>query len=253
MARLRRRRARSDPSPRARRVDAASPRRRPLEGWRGVAARRSRAPGTYPRIWAYEPIMFAVRDSAAPGRGVRRWPTSARRRRNEWPSIEAAYDAYASKPPLNVMTPGVAARVRRLRLARPRRRHVRAQVPARGRGADLRDGPEPRRVRRSCPTSRRRCGSCAARRAPTSPRRSAPRSRTGSARRARGDGAAAVTSARSRTPTRPSRRCSGSRGYASAARYARLRSSITARPPVRVGLVRRVERAPVDDTAVARA
>ena len=29
--------------------------------------------------------------------------TSARRRRNEWPSIEAAFDAYASKPPLNVM------------------------------------------------------------------------------------------------------------------------------------------------------
>ena len=31
--------------------------------------------------------------------------TSARRRRNEWASVDEAYDAYASKPPLNVMTP----------------------------------------------------------------------------------------------------------------------------------------------------
>jgi pimeloyl-ACP methyl ester carboxylesterase len=30
---------------------------------------------------------------------------SARRRRNAWPSVAAAFDAYASKPPLNVMTP----------------------------------------------------------------------------------------------------------------------------------------------------
>ena len=30
---------------------------------------------------------------------------SARRRRNTWPSLAAAFDAYAAKPPLNVMTP----------------------------------------------------------------------------------------------------------------------------------------------------
>ena len=30
---------------------------------------------------------------------------NARKRRNEWASIDEAYDAYASKPPLNVMTP----------------------------------------------------------------------------------------------------------------------------------------------------
>jgi len=60
------------------------------------------SPGTYPRIWTYEPIMFP---GEVPPHPVEDFglATSARRRRNEWPSIEAAFDAYASKPPLNVM------------------------------------------------------------------------------------------------------------------------------------------------------
>jgi pimeloyl-ACP methyl ester carboxylesterase len=59
--------------------------------------------GTYPRIWAYEPIIFPS-SAAAP---VEDFPLarSARRRRNEWSSVEEVYDAYASKPPLDVMTP----------------------------------------------------------------------------------------------------------------------------------------------------
>ncbi len=62
----------------------------------------ARRPGTYPRIWAFEPIMFP--DEFVP---VGDFPMarSARRRRNEWASIEEAYEAYSSKPPLNVMTP----------------------------------------------------------------------------------------------------------------------------------------------------
>jgi pimeloyl-ACP methyl ester carboxylesterase len=63
-------------------------------------ARRNR---TYPRIWAYEPIIFA----AARDLPKDNFPlaTSARRRRNEWASNDEAFDAYSSKPPLDVMTP----------------------------------------------------------------------------------------------------------------------------------------------------
>jgi pimeloyl-ACP methyl ester carboxylesterase len=65
-----------------------------------------RRPGTYPRIWAFEPIMFPT--ELAPGNvPIDDFPLarSARRRRNEWASIAEAYEAYSSKPPLNVMTP----------------------------------------------------------------------------------------------------------------------------------------------------
>jgi pimeloyl-ACP methyl ester carboxylesterase len=60
-------------------------------------------PGTYPRIWAFEPIIFQ-RSAFDP---VDDFPLarSARRRRNEWSSVDEIYDAYASKPPLDVMAP----------------------------------------------------------------------------------------------------------------------------------------------------
>jgi pimeloyl-ACP methyl ester carboxylesterase len=58
------------------------------------------APGTYARIWTYEPIMFAGTRPLDEEFGMAR---AARRRRNEWPSIDAAVEAYASKPPMNVM------------------------------------------------------------------------------------------------------------------------------------------------------
>lgn len=60
------------------------------------------APGTYPRIWVYEPIMFPS-EAPLPPNAEFGMAGAARRRRNEWPSIDAAYEAYASKPPLNVM------------------------------------------------------------------------------------------------------------------------------------------------------
>jgi pimeloyl-ACP methyl ester carboxylesterase len=68
-----------------------------------------RTPGTFPRIWAYEPIIFPVDGVQALGEApADDFPLarSARRRRNEWASVEDAYDAYASKPPLSSMTPG---------------------------------------------------------------------------------------------------------------------------------------------------
>ncbi len=61
-------------------------------------------PGTFATIWAYEPIMFPTLEAIEPkfdfGLAV-----GARRRRNEWASLDDVYTAYASKPPLNVMTP----------------------------------------------------------------------------------------------------------------------------------------------------
>lgn len=60
-------------------------------------------PGTFPRIWAYEPIIFD-RDEPAPPDSNFFLARSARKRRNEWRSLDEALAAYASKPPLNVMT-----------------------------------------------------------------------------------------------------------------------------------------------------
>jgi pimeloyl-ACP methyl ester carboxylesterase len=61
-------------------------------------------PGTYARIWAYEPIMFPS-EAEVPPEDELGMATAARRRRNEWPSIDAAFESYASKPPMNVMQP----------------------------------------------------------------------------------------------------------------------------------------------------
>ena len=60
-------------------------------------------PGTFARIWAYEPIMFPS-DVPMPPAADFPLAVGARKRRNEWPSRDAAYDAYAAKPPLDVMT-----------------------------------------------------------------------------------------------------------------------------------------------------
>jgi pimeloyl-ACP methyl ester carboxylesterase len=62
-----------------------------------------RKPGTFARIWAYEPIMFPSEETLPPEEDFV-LARSARKRRNEWQSTEEAFAAYASKPPLNVMT-----------------------------------------------------------------------------------------------------------------------------------------------------
>ncbi len=60
-------------------------------------------PGTFPRIWAYEPIIFASEHPLPPQEDFF-LARAARKRRNEWRSTDAAFAAYASKPPLDVMT-----------------------------------------------------------------------------------------------------------------------------------------------------
>jgi pimeloyl-ACP methyl ester carboxylesterase len=63
----------------------------------------AREPGTFRRIWAYEPIIFD-HDEPRPPDSDFFLSRAARKRRNEWSSREEAFAAYASKPPLNVMT-----------------------------------------------------------------------------------------------------------------------------------------------------
>lgn len=60
--------------------------------------------GTFARIWAYEPIIFPTDTHLAPDHDFP-LATIARNRRDAWPSRDAAYEAYASKPPLGTMTP----------------------------------------------------------------------------------------------------------------------------------------------------
>jgi pimeloyl-ACP methyl ester carboxylesterase len=63
----------------------------------------ARAPGTFARIWCYEPIVV-------PGEPVRLGDddplvAGALRRREVWESRQAALDAYSSRPPLHVLDP----------------------------------------------------------------------------------------------------------------------------------------------------
>ncbi|MDQ1476627.1 MAG: hypothetical protein QOE62_1856 [Actinomycetota bacterium] len=61
-------------------------------------------PGTFGRIWAYEPIIFATPEPLPPQDDFF-LSRAARRRRDIWSSTDEALAAYASKPPLDVMTP----------------------------------------------------------------------------------------------------------------------------------------------------
>ena len=59
-------------------------------------------PGTYPRIWAYEPIVYPTDRSLDP-QPDNPMSNAARRRRAGWPSPDAAFAAYAAKPPLDAL------------------------------------------------------------------------------------------------------------------------------------------------------
>ncbi|MGZ8752594.1 MAG: alpha/beta fold hydrolase [Acidimicrobiia bacterium] len=61
-------------------------------------------PGTYPRIWAYEPIVFPT-DAPLEPRPDNPMSNAARRRRAVWPSPDDAFAAYAAKPPLDALDP----------------------------------------------------------------------------------------------------------------------------------------------------
>ena len=60
-------------------------------------------PGTYARIWAFEPILFKSLEPLPPDADFVLART-ARKRRDDWSSPEEAFDAFAAKPPLQVMT-----------------------------------------------------------------------------------------------------------------------------------------------------
>jgi len=59
--------------------------------------------GTFAKIWAYEPIIFASERPLPPQEDFF-LARAARKRRNVWHSTDEAFAAYASKPPLDVMT-----------------------------------------------------------------------------------------------------------------------------------------------------
>ena len=62
----------------------------------------AREPGTFTRLWCYEPIVFPSDEPLEPQSD---FPLSegARRRRAVWPSREEAFASYASRPPLDVL------------------------------------------------------------------------------------------------------------------------------------------------------
>jgi pimeloyl-ACP methyl ester carboxylesterase len=64
----------------------------------GEAQRR----GAYATIWTYEPIIFPDGAQRATEAQMR-LATGARRRRDEWSSVDEAYAVYSSKPPLDAL------------------------------------------------------------------------------------------------------------------------------------------------------
>jgi len=73
------------------------------KGGAALVLAEAKRPGTYPRLWVYEPIIFPT-DVPLPPDEDFSLARAARRRRNEWRSADEAFAAYASKPPLDVMT-----------------------------------------------------------------------------------------------------------------------------------------------------
>lgn len=60
-------------------------------------------PGTFARLWCYEPVFFAT-DADLPPDHDFLLARAARRRRDGWASTEEAFGAFAAKPPLSAMT-----------------------------------------------------------------------------------------------------------------------------------------------------
>ena len=65
-------------------------------------------PGTFSSLWCYEPVIFAPPDPASP-RPDSGLADGAARRRDTFPSAEAALANYAGKPPLSVLHPDALA------------------------------------------------------------------------------------------------------------------------------------------------
>ena len=145
VARLRRRRARGRRTPRRRRRSDTR-RVRPFEGRRRAGPRRAEAAGNVPAHLGVRTDHLRVGDPASAAGGLllgARRPQATQRVALDRRGVRRV----RVEAPAQRHDRGVTARVRRLRTARPRRRRVRAEVPARGRSARVLDGPEPRRVR----------------------------------------------------------------------------------------------------------
>jgi pimeloyl-ACP methyl ester carboxylesterase len=66
-----------------------------------------RQPGTFRALWLFEPILIPpMPGGGGPGNAL---SEGAARRRREFPSRDAAYENYSSKPPLNAFTPEALA------------------------------------------------------------------------------------------------------------------------------------------------
>ncbi len=62
-----------------------------------------RRPGTFARLWLFEPIVFPPAEGG--GGGQNPMAEAARRRRPWFPDREAAYANFSAKPPLNTLAP----------------------------------------------------------------------------------------------------------------------------------------------------
>jgi pimeloyl-ACP methyl ester carboxylesterase len=62
-------------------------------------------PGTFGRLWCYEPVLFPTDEPLEPRHD---FPLAegARRRRAVWPSRDAAHESYSSRAPFDVVDPG---------------------------------------------------------------------------------------------------------------------------------------------------
>lgn len=62
-------------------------------------------PGTFDGLYLFEPIVFPTDDPPPPPDPANPMSTAARRRRAVWADRDEAYRSYASRPPLEVLTP----------------------------------------------------------------------------------------------------------------------------------------------------
>jgi len=74
------------------------------KGGASLLLAEERRPGTFRAMWLYEPVIMAGAGFGRPD-GENPLAEGARRRREVFPSHDAAYENFASKPPLNVLHP----------------------------------------------------------------------------------------------------------------------------------------------------
>jgi pimeloyl-ACP methyl ester carboxylesterase len=63
-----------------------------------------RDPAAFPRVWAFEPIVFPFEHDVEPDPD-NPMASAARRRRAVWPSRDEAFASYSARPPLDALTP----------------------------------------------------------------------------------------------------------------------------------------------------